>query len=76
MNTLEQNQSFTNIKEGMIEVPVLAKSKADNVQISNENFKGNSIVIGLKVDAVQLSAISFKEISCTGRRSKWETRIS
>ena len=44
MHTLEKNQSFTNIKEGMIEVPVPAKSKADNVQISNEKFKRKSVV--------------------------------
>ena len=44
----------------MTEVPVPAKSKADNVQISNENFKGKSIVIGLKVDDVQLSRVNFQ----------------
>ena len=60
MNTLEQNQIFTNIKEGMTKVPVPAKSKADNVHISNEKFKGNSVVTGLKVDAVQLSAVKFQ----------------
>ena len=54
MNTLEQNHFFTNIKEGMTEFPVLAKSNADNVQISNEKFKGKYVVTVLKVDVVHL----------------------
>ena len=54
MNILEKNQFFTNIKEGMTEVPVPAKSKADNVQISNEKFKGKYVVTVLKVDVVHL----------------------
>ena len=60
MNTLEQNQSFTNIKEGMTEVPVPVKSKADNVQISNEKLKGKSVVTRLKVDVVQLLVVKFQ----------------
>ena len=60
MHTLEQNQSCTNIKEGMTEVPVPAKSKAGNVQISNEKFKGKSVVTWLKFDAVQLSTVKFQ----------------
>ena len=59
MNKLEQNQSLTNIKQGMTEVPVLAKSKANDVQISNEKFKGKCVVTGLKVDAMQILAVNF-----------------
>ena len=44
----------------MTEVPVPAKSKADNVQISNEKFKGKSVVTGLKFDVVQLSGVKFQ----------------
>ena len=44
----------------MIEVPIPTKSKADNVQISNEKFKGKYVVTVLKVDVVQLSAIKFQ----------------
>ena len=44
----------------MTEVLVPAKSKADNIQISKENFKGKSVVTGLKVDVVQLSVVKFQ----------------
>ena len=59
-SSLERNQSFTNVQENITEVPVPIKLKVDNLQISNEKFKGKSIVTGLKFDGVQFSAIKFQ----------------
>ena len=58
--SIEQNQSFTSVQENIIEVLIPVKLKADNLQISNEKFKGKSVVTGLKVDGVQLSAVKFQ----------------
>ena len=58
----------------MTEVPVPAKSKADNVQISNEKFKGKSIVIGWKFNGVQLSAVKFQGKSFVMLGDKVETK--
>ena len=57
---MERNQSFIDVEEDIIEVHVLVKLKADNLQISNERFKGNSIVTGLKFDGVQSSDVKFQ----------------
>ena len=34
--------------------------KVDSVQITNENLKGKLVVMGLKVDCVQFSAVKFQ----------------
>ena len=60
MGSLEWNQSFTGLQESIKRIPVEAKLKVDNLQISNEKIKGKSITTGLKDDGVQISTVKFQ----------------
>ena len=60
MGSLERNPSFTGVQESIKKIPVEAKLKADNLQISNEQIKGKSVVTGLKDDGIQISTIKFQ----------------
>ena len=59
-SSLEQNQSFTSVRENLTEVHVPVKLKADNLQIPNRNLKGKSVVVELKDEAVQISSVKFQ----------------
>ena len=59
-SSLEINQSFTDVQEDITEVLVPFKLKADNLQNSNERFKGKFVVTGLKVDGVHVSVVKFQ----------------
>jgi len=43
VGSLDKNQSFTGVQESTKNIPVEAKLKADNLQISNEKIKGKSV---------------------------------
>ena len=77
-SSLEWNQSFTSVQENIIEVLVQVKWKAGNLQISNEKFKGKSIVIGLKVDGVQLLAVKLQGksfVMLEETKTRWRPKI-
>ena len=60
VGSLEQNQSFTGVQERIKKIPVEAKLKVDNFQISNEKIKGKSVATGSTYDVVQISTVKFQ----------------
>ena len=75
MGWLERNRSFTHVQERIKKIPIEAKLKADNLQISNEKIKGKSVVTGLKDDGVKISTVKFqgKYFVMLGER-KWRPK--
>ena len=60
-----------------MEFPILDKLKADNIQSSNENSKEELVVVGLKGETRQLSAVKYQGKSFVilgGAKTRWRTK--